>query len=458
MPLGLYPNETRDLLAGGMGEDMPPVQPGFFQGALGATLEGIPRGLESTRQAVETGATSLVTGLLPSSETMFRAGAMGMAVPELPISPEQIDLDRANAANAAVKQYTPDPHTVGTAGQVLNGMASGVTRLVAGTAFTGSPLVGAALVGTTEGAATHSELVAAGVDPTTTNVLSAGSALFSGAGALLPGGLGKTLTMRLATGASIQLEAGVANRAMMHTVLAENGYDQMAKSYQPLDGAAMLADAVLGAGFGAVHHLWAKPSDIDAAHAVKDAQQVERGADGPAADPVSRTNIVDNNTKAAETLVAGRETPANYGDVRVVPDPAQEAAREATAAQVDEAGREVAGKPVEAPVEPQTPSDIIAALKEEAAQGTEVPKSTLSRAARAEEAATETAAQLDPATQEAVGQAQEALTRHEGLQIEDENGRMVDANEALQRSLDDIKNAQGDSELHRIAAACLGRG
>ncbi len=41
----------------------------------------------------------------------------------------------------------------------------------------------------------------------------------------------------------------------------------MAKAYTPLDGQAMMADAVLGLGFGFVHHAFA-PSTIDAAHTV----------------------------------------------------------------------------------------------------------------------------------------------------------------------------------------------
>jgi hypothetical protein len=242
----------------------------------------------------------------------------------------------------------------------------------------------------------------------------------------------------------------MVNRGLMHNVLDEAGYTDMAKAYQPLDGAAVMSDIVLGMGFGAVHHAFApKPSGIDAAHAVQDARQTEEAAGGPAADPQSRTAIIDNQTKAAEAIVSGRETPAESADVRVVPDPAQEAARQATAAAIDEAGREAGAERVEVPAEPQPVADVMAEAQARAeAQPPEPPK------AEGEPAA----AVLDPVTQEAVGQAEDALNRLGDVKIENDDGEMVSATDALRRAIDDIKNAQGDGELHRVAAACFGRG
>ena len=55
-------------------------------------------------------------------------------------------------------------------------------------------------------------LAAQGVDENTANALAAGTALMSGAGALMPGGYGSTLTARIATGAGAQAALGIANR------------------------------------------------------------------------------------------------------------------------------------------------------------------------------------------------------------------------------------------------------
>jgi hypothetical protein len=440
MPLGLFPRETQDLLAGSLDTGTtPPPQPGFWSGAFSGLIPGAESGLTSMALASP----------LVSSQTPF-----GMNLPESAYAKEKIPDDQfqaqlANDTTAALKSFTPDPHVVGAAGQALFGLSSGLTRILAGAAIAG-PIGGAVAVGGSEGVATTRELQAGGVDKNTADALGAGAALFSGVGALLPGGVGKTLLERVTTGAYGQFGLGLLNRGLMHNVLDEAGYTDMAKAYQPLDGAAVMSDIVLGMGFGAVHHAFApKPSDLDAAHAVKDAQQVEEAAGGPAADPQSRTNLIDNQTNAAEKLVSGDETAPGSADVRVVPDPAQERARQASAAAVEEAGREAGAERVEVPAEPQPVADVMAETQARVeAKPPEPPKAEGEPAAPV----------LDPVTAEAVGQAEDALNRLGDVKIENDNGEMVSATETLRRSIDDIKNAQGDSELHRVAAACFGRG
>lgn len=448
MPLGLFPRETADILAGGVDTGTtPPIKPDFWTGTFNGIVPAIGQGLESMAFALESPSKYANVGpprMFPSSvepnqytEAIKAAGK---------ISDEDYATQLANETTAALKSFTPDPHVVGTAGQTLFGLASGLTRIAAGAAVAG-PIGGAVAVGGSEGVATSRELASHGVDADTANALGAGAALFSGAGALLPGGVGKTLLERVTSGAYGQFGLGMLNRGLMHNVLDEAGYPDMAKAYQTLDGAGVLSDIVLGMGFGAVHHVMApKPSDLDAAHAVKDAEQTEHAAGGPATEPQSRTNIIDNQTAAAEKLMQGDDVPGNSKDVAYVPDPAQEAAREATARGVDEAAAEVGATRVEAPVEPREPSEIVSEVQ--ARTQPEPPKSE----------GAEPAAELDPVTAETVGQAQGILDRLGDLKIENEDGESVSAADALRRSVDDIKAAQGEGELHRVAAACFGRG
>ncbi|HEX3122648.1 MAG TPA: hypothetical protein VHQ21_05045, partial [Rhodanobacteraceae bacterium] len=170
-------------------------------------------------------------------------------------------------------------------------------------------------------------------------------------------------------------------------------------------------------------------------------------------------------------------------------------AREASAAAIDEAGREAGAERVDVPAEPQRSPVHDLALEAQKAAGWDrgwpfIPADLLNADFRKliREDPTLTAGEkekifsagknlgvvpksegveapgkaqaapvLDPVTQEAVGQAEEALTRLGDVKIENDNGEMVSATETLRRSIDDIKNAQGDGELHRVAAACFGR-
>ena len=120
---------------------------------------------------------------------------------------------------------------------------------------------------------------------------------------------------------------------------------------------------------------------------------------------------------------------------------------------------EAIGKATDAPVEePKT----FEQLNEELNQiGEQVQQSKLSRATRAEQAAKaegDVLSTLDPDVREAVGQAQNILKDNPDLKIAgDKPGDEVGAKDELQKLMDEVKNAGGDEELHRVAAACAGR-
>lgn len=466
MALGISQRDIQNYETPTVTAVIPPVSQAEVVGEnIAAPFKGVAGGVESAYQTLATGATSLVAGMLPSREQMFAAANAGMPPPEdiAQLDPEQIRANQAIDAAHAMANLRPDPRKSGTAAQVLYGLTSGTTRFIAGTAAAG-PLGGAALVGTTEGTMTRDEILAATGDRKIANMLGLGSGVFAGTAALLPGGFGSSLASRVTSGAAAQLTLGVSQREMMSSVLADAGYKDQAAQYRPLDGAAMMADAVLGATFGLVHHAFAPPEAIDSAHTIKDSQQIERSAGGPATDTVSRNAVVDNAVQSAERLIEGNGDPPPMKDVRYVPDAAQEAAREATAREADSAAAEAGAERVEAPVEPTGVPEFDRLAGEAKTLGGQI-RSILSRAGRQEQAVEqakasegEAVAKLSPETQEVLAQAKEALSRNEGLKVHDEEGNPIDAPAALQREMDNVKNAASDGELAKVAAACFGRG
>lgn len=451
MPLGLFPREAQDLLAGVPGDETtPPPQPGFFAGAAKSIGSAILTGFTKLGAAITPPDKSLSLGMPPigAPDWAYKSYEESQHALER-TSDDEFRTGLANATTQAVRSLTPDPHTTGIAGQTLYGVASGLTEFLAGAAV-GGPLAGAVAVGGSEGVSTQRELTASGVDQNTANALGAGVGLFSGAASLLPGGAGTTLAERVTTGAGIQQIAGVSNRLMMHTALDAAGYPQMAAAYQPFDGMALLSDAVLGAAFGAAHHAFTpRPSTVDAAHVVADAAQAEHAAPGPAVDPDSRTAAVDNVVAAGRNLLDANDTPPTLGDVQYLRDPAQEVARAARAGDAQEAAIEAGARPVAAAIEPEAPSAIVADTVARVKAETE--------AAAAAPPEPEGAVPLDPATAEAVLQAEDALTRFEGLKIKNEDGEEVDAAQALRGAVEDVRGAQAEGEWYRVAAACFGR-
>lgn len=454
MPLGLSPRESTtalDWLQQQPTAVIPPVSTGEVVAEnLMAVPKGIASGVSSVYQTAASGMTAAFSNFVaePLRDAAMRAGNMGMPVPPsgvVTLDPEILEREQAIANAETARRLAPDPRTSGAGAQLLHTVVSGATRMVGGALLAG-PAGGAAVMGLTEGSATRDNLMAAGVDRDTADGLALGSALFAGGGALLPGGLGSKLITRVLSGSGIQVTAGMANRAMLHIGLEDAGYTDMAKQYAPLDGAAMMADAVLGGVFGAVHHAFA-PDVVDSAHMIKDGQHAEEAAGGPATSPESREAILYNDTRAAEALIAGHDI-AETRDVTILPDAAQEAARATRATQVEEAAAEVGARPVEAPAAP----DLM--LPEGTGEG--VPQMPSRPAETAAKAEADPLAEIDDATREVIDQAKAALARREGMTIGGETGD-VKAADALQRAVADIQDSGGEDVFVRVAAACFGR-
>lgn len=362
MPVGLYPREARDALAVSPDEtDSAPEQPGFLAGVVGAAATGF-----------EEGAVKGVLARIPEHQAVVGYGLPAEAYKASELTDDEYRQRLAKDTTDVLSNFASDPHTVGTAGQILHGLTSAVTRFVGGTVATGSPVGGAVAVGGSEGVATSRELRAHGVDDNTADALGAGTAFFSGGASLLPGGYGHTLAQRIFTGASANMVTGFSQRGLMHNVLADAGYTEQANQYKALDAQAAMADMVLGAGFGAVHHVFA-PSVVDAARGVKDADSVETRVPGTPATPGARDAHVANMNAAAEALLSGEDMPP-LRDVEYVPNPAQDALSAARASEVTQAAAEVTGEPIAQPVTLERRSDAVDAARMKALR--ELPERT----------------------------------------------------------------------------------
>lgn len=161
----------------------------------------------------------------------------------------------------AVDLWTPDARTTGVAGRVAGGLAEMAIPLIAGG---GNPTL---LVGT-QTLASGKRLVDEGVDATTAGVGAAIEGAATAAGALLPAAFGKTLAQRMLTGAAANTAMNMGATFAEQKLLEARGYEDLAKSYDPLDMEARSIDLLLGAAFGGIAHVAAVRMPPSARNAV----------------------------------------------------------------------------------------------------------------------------------------------------------------------------------------------
>lgn len=348
--LGLYQQDASnayDALARQAPAGTP--EPGFFAGMAKAPLMGIAEGAAKVVIPLQGDQPPVMGMNLPES-------AYVQPPPE-ELTPEQHAQRTREATAQAIREFAPNPATTGMAGQALHNVASALSRMAVGGTVAG-PIGGAAVVGVSEGYATRATLQEEQhVDAGTAQQAGALSGALAGVGALLPAGVGTKLATKLLGGAAIQESAGMANRFALNEVLSSNGYTEQAKQYKVLDAQAMMADAVLGAAFGALHRP-VMPSTVDAALTVADAHHAESVAPGVPVDPVSRQNHVDNLTASAEALLSGSDMPP-LKPIETVPNPHVDALQARATAAANMAAREAAGEPQIAPYAGERRADAI---------------------------------------------------------------------------------------------------
>lgn len=338
MPVGLFLSESQNLP---FDVSAAPTAPSLFQGtgaAIGGGVEegfaetgiGIAGAAEAARSKL-LGIASDISGGVRALENFRMPTAYGPLAPAISpgtdevqdVSQDETQRQNAIAQQAYLSKFRADPQTTGAGAQVLHSLVSGLVRMGIG-GVVGGPVGAAGVVGATQGYDTQQQLLAAGVSGGTAETAGMMQGVAAGVGALLPGGYGKTLLQRIATGGFANVGQGILSRTAMSSILDNAGYHDMAQQYRPLDAQATVADLVLGFGFGAMHHVMA-PATTDAAHSILDAKHVEESAPGVPVDLESRQAAVANHDAATQALLNGDDMPPMQ-DVRTVPNPAQEAA------------------------------------------------------------------------------------------------------------------------------------
>lgn len=362
--------------------------------------------------------------------------------------------EQAMASQRMVQSFQPDARTNGAIANTLFGLTDVGSRALVGFAM-GGPVGSAALAGGSEGFNTMRQAQANNVDDKTAANLGIVSGALTAGGVFMPI-VGKTLPTQLTSGALGNVALGALSRGASSKILADAGYPQMAEQYHWLDAQDTFSDLLLGLAFGGIHHFFS-PSAIDTAMAAKDQVHTELdSAPGIPKTPEARSDH-DLNMRAALRQKLDDEPVTGMRPVETVPNPAQEATRDATVVEAAKIADEAMGERVEAPVEPERiPEQVPLQVAEEQ------PKSLLSRSGRQEQAkATEAElmSTLQPDTVDALTQAKSDLADMPKLKIEDEEtGNEVSASDAMAKAMDGIRGAKDEGVLHQIAAACAGRG
>jgi hypothetical protein len=242
---------------------------------------------------------------------------------------------KARQATHDMARYLQPDETASWFGKnVLYGLTETVPQFLAGTVLAGGdPLGGAVAVGGIQANKTAQLMNDQGVDPVTALAVGGLAGAAGVAGAFLPvkapsiiASMTKnevsSLAANLSTGLATNIPFGMVNRTATGALLEQRGYHDMAQQYKALDGAAILADAVMGVAFAGYGH-WADarakaitdkvpmpvrptPEQTDAALTVLNQHHAAvETAPGLPVDPQSAETHRQALTTALEQLIAG---------------------------------------------------------------------------------------------------------------------------------------------------------
>lgn len=242
------------------GAPLPDKGPGFFDGALTAFDQGLTK------------------GVLKVGDTIGQGPGYARFGSEEGLSIEDFKKRKTDARAQYAKiiqDLTPDPASVGLAGQVLNPLADVIPRAGVGAAL-GGPIGAALLAGVPEYTTSKTIAEAEGIDSGTASKMGLIDATVMGAGALLPAaGIFRNLWGDLGVTVGANVLLGVGQRGGTSLLLEENGYTTQAAQYQAFDTTSMLIDGVLGLGFFGIARMIGGGVRPDLPQEVLDAALVE---------------------------------------------------------------------------------------------------------------------------------------------------------------------------------------
>ena len=290
-----------------------PEQPWYAGMGPGLAGRGFGEGIAQTGSALEA-AMEPVRDALPEGiqQTLFGVSGEELKQKEA-LQKAQID--------GIVSDLRPDPAVTGAAGRTLEGLQGFIGQATAGSMVAG-PAGAFGVVAGSQGHDAYQEMLSRGVDPKTAAEVAGVTGLTSGVMAVSPMAFGSKLLTKALSGAGINLTSDVASRYANGSILDANGYHDMGQQTKQMDKWSALSDIVLGGFFGAFHQGnedkgipsdAVKPSDADAAMAVKSAQQYADAAPGIPADAKAAA-AHDQAMKTAMSQVLNDE-PVNVGGI-----------------------------------------------------------------------------------------------------------------------------------------------
>jgi hypothetical protein len=194
-----------------------------------------------------------------------------------------------------------DPRTHGVAAQVVNGLTTMVPEAI---------MTGPVGVGVLSGISDTAEQLQEGKPLATAAAFGATTGVANALGVAAPAALPVSqalkvpaLTQRIATGAATNTALGIPERYAKHQILADAGYQDQAEQYHWNDATAMAIDATLGGGFGALAHVQAKPSTIDAALTANEARSIDDKAPGLPATPEAANAHAETFYRAMDSVL-----------------------------------------------------------------------------------------------------------------------------------------------------------
>ncbi len=279
-------------------------EPGMFAGAGGALVDMVPHGFLTSASSWA----PILDGFGMMGDPDAVRAAEGDPSKMVGLVELGVDKDLRETA----KKFAPNPVSTGTAGQIIHGVGSTLTK--AGTyALTTGPVAPVAF-GVDIGIGRTQELTDQGVDVKTASKAGAASGVAAAAGFRLPASLGATRLQSVGIGAAVNPAIGIAERGSINAILENADYEKIAAQYKAFDPLSIAIDAITGGAFGAL------------AHGGK--------AEGRAATPDEHAAALTSNevqTRDADTL-------AKPGDVNAISDAAD--AQVMARAQID-AGEQV---------------------------------------------------------------------------------------------------------------------
>ena len=249
-------------------DQMEAVEPGFFEGFGSALADIVPNAINTTASSFSAAVDATVGedsvfGMNGIKEQLrnsaVEAQELGIRIEDPDKFAEEQYQGRLASARRfrerAKEEYTPSESAVGTAGQLVFGVGTELTKLAMALPF-GS--AAPAVYGANAGIQQAQTLMDEGVDEDTARNAGFVTALASTIGVKLPMAFGNTRFQSAAIGAGANTGLFSTEQGLISFILNNADYGDVAKRFDPTDPIGLAINALSGAGFGFVGFRGAK--------------------------------------------------------------------------------------------------------------------------------------------------------------------------------------------------------